>query len=255
MNLKPSRTTCTERDLKILKHVAEFHLTTAEALLVLFFQGKRIDAVKSTLRRLGTSKSGKGLLQSEPLDSQRVYYRLTSRAVRLLGVSRDRARPLGRQAVCKRYALLWFICLQRPGKRLLFQPQDYPELFSLGHSRFPRHYFYFDQRSRGPLRIGFVIIDHGAHPQRLLRKLREKALLFLNHTCFTDFILSHSLEMTLLTLSPEKQESLERLIAQKLLPELQRKRIPHSGRPHPFTFPVQIETVPGLLPLIGAHLR
>ncbi len=180
---------------------------------------------------------------------------MTSRAVRLLGVSRDRARPLGRQAACKRYALLWFICLQHPGKRLLFQPQDYPELFPPGSSRFPRHYFYFDQRSMAPQRIGFVIIDHGAHPQRLLRKLREKALLFLNHACFTDFILSRSLEITLLTLTPEKQESLERLISQKLLPELQRKRGSHFGRPHQFTFPVHVETVPGLLPLIGAHLR
>ena len=227
-------------------------------LLALFFQGKQVDAVRSTLRRLCQTKGGKSLLQSAPLDSQRVYYHLTSKAARLLGVSRDKTRPLGRQALCKRYGLLWFICQQDAKKRILFQPQHYPDLFPAGfaqHSQIPRHDFYFDYRNSAQQGIGYAVVDHGGYSERLIRKLRDKAMLFLKQGFFDDFLLTNSFEITLLTLSTEKQEFLERLITQKLQPRLKQKLTQRFGRKYQQAFPFQVASVPGLLPIIGERLR
>ena len=107
----------TKRDYAILRDGQRYGLIIPEFLHVHRFADKNRDAMKSTLRRLYGRPPHYLYLRPESLDDRRVYYRLTSRGCRLIGASRDAARPFGRFAVAQRYAVLWFICVGRPGAR------------------------------------------------------------------------------------------------------------------------------------------
>lgn len=61
---KKVRITLTPRDLEILQYVAVFRIVTLEDLFRRFFAGQKVDAAKSTLRRLPRfhpRKTGKGV--------------------------------------------------------------------------------------------------------------------------------------------------------------------------------------------------
>ena len=179
-----------ERDLKILRHVARFRMTTQKALHVQFFDGKNRDAVKSTLRRLcgprpdvrSGSRPRTGYLHSEQLDARRVYYRLTDRATKLLGVSKDLARPLGIQARIHRYAILWFVCIDRSGHRVPFSPRDFPDTFPASPGRGPRSDFYIEEQSNGETRLGLIIVDSGRHRIRVFRNAADAMDRFLTRS-------------------------------------------------------------------------
>jgi hypothetical protein len=207
-NVKEKTIRLSDRDLKILRHVRTHGMSTIAAVQAMFFGGQGRDAVKSTLRRLCGQPPDYRYLKPEPLDSHRVYYRLTNRAVRLLGAPKEAARALGPQAKIGRYAVLWFICMDRPGARSLFNPRDFPDQFDIGPNRLPRPNFYIERISDEEHRLGFIIVDHGSHVRRILRKAADTLVRFLRHGWFDAYVRDRAFALTVLTPTAAKKRSI-----------------------------------------------
>ncbi len=233
-----------KRDWNILKFVLRHRIVTFEVLRRVFFDGKQKDAVKSTLRRLcGRYR----LLTTEQLDARRGYYRLTQRAAALLGARRTLVRPLGPQSLIERFAVLWFITLDRPGRRTLFNPRHFPEQFDLGSHRLPRANFYIEDDERGQSRLGYIVVDHGGHLRRIIRKSVRVLLRFLKRGWFDDYFATGRFTLTVLTLNGTKQKSLQFGLNGQLRESL---RYALSRFSHKQPLSLQVEVVPGLMSLI-----
>lgn len=230
-----------KRDRSILAHIAEFRMTTFEFLRIKFFVDKHSDAVKSCVRRLALAH-----IKAEPLDSQRVYYRLTRDGARAIDVPLTTARRLGLQARVERYALQWFICGQESVRRRLVNPRTTPTLFDVGSDRLPRSNFYLEATTDGAPRVGFVVVDHGAHPRRTVQKAMKKVQRFLRKGWCDEYIRIGKFTLTVLTPSERSKRMIERQLPpylQKILKEsLQRFATPQSMGGLPFQ--IVVEHVP-----------
>ena len=165
MSKRSKKSRLSAREQQIL-HLAKNGMATVEIVHRCFYPEADVEAVRSALRRMVEL----GRLKTEPLDTRRGYYRLTSRGARLIGVSRRSAQPLKRQGKIQRYAVSWFVHADQPGQRVLLNPADYPERFPVGGHRLPRCPFFLD-RSQQPCRMGFILVDHNAHYRRMGRKV------------------------------------------------------------------------------------
>ena len=246
----------TQRDMRILRHVARFRMTTQESLHVQFFEGKDRDAVKSTLRRLcgptrNRSHGSARYLCSEQLDDRRTYYRLTVRATRLLGVSKDLARPLGIQARIRRYAVLWFLCIEPSAARVPLSLRDYPDNFALDGERLSRAHFYIEEQTGGETRLGFTVVDHGRHRLRIFRNAAAAMRRFLARGWIDEYITSHCFDLTVLTLTETAQRGielgLEDYLRRVLVADLDRF-VARTGETLPFSLRTLV--VPGLVNVI-----
>ncbi len=237
----------TDRDRRILKHVERQRMTTIEAVQTVFFPHNERDAAKSTLRRLYGAPPDHLYLCPEPLDARRVYYRLTPKGARLIGAAKEAARPLGLQARVERYALLWFFCVECPGKRTPFHPRKFPEQFKLQGERLPRKNFYVEEDASGEVCLGYVMVDHRADTRRLVRKAAATLQRFLRRGWFDEYLRAGAFALTVLTATEEKQKSLERAL-QRRLPEFLRPHLDHLGAVAGETLPLKLSVriVPGL---------
>jgi hypothetical protein len=237
--------------MDILRLTAKFRMVTQDALHARHFILNKRDAVKSTLRRLCGDGPQGFLLKSEPLDARRVYYRLTTRATRLLGVSDDLARPLGLQARIRRYAILWFMCIDDSAERQPFKLQDFPEYFPVARHRLPRSHFYLEELSGEVTRLGFSVIDTGRHRQRLFRSAATSLNRFLDRGWLDDFISSGCFELTVLTLTEPGRKAIElelpRYLRRVLGARLKRLAVAHNV---PLPFSIRVCVVPGLINVI-----
>ena len=239
----------TDRDRRILQHVARQRMTTVEAVQALFFPDNKRDAAKSTLRRLYGSPPEYRFLHPEPLDARRVYYRLTPPGAKLIGAAKEAAQPLGVQARVERYALLWFFCIDRPQQRSIFDPRKFPDQFPIHGERLPRKAFYLDEDDAGDVRLGYVLVDHRSDGRRLVRKAGQMLQRFLRRGWFDDFVKACAFELTVLTATEEKRATLLRALDRKLPGFLQ----PHRdslGVTAVDALPVQVKVVPGLIDLL-----
>jgi hypothetical protein len=248
-----------DRDLKILRHVARFRMTTQQAVHVKFFAGKHRDAVKSTLRRLcgphldlsSKSRPRTGYLQSEQLDARRVYYRLTDRATKLLGVSKDLARPMGIQARIHRYAILWFLCIDRSGTRVPLNPRDFPDSFPACPDRLSRSDFYIEDKKKGETRLGLIIVDSGRHRIRVFRNTANALDRVLSRGWLDDFIASRCFDLTVLTLTKTARRGIELGLQDYLRRVLDAQLSRFSTRPdETLPFSIRIRVVPGLIDVV-----
>lgn len=246
----------TERDMNILRHVARFRMTTPEALHAQFFRDKDRDAVKSTLRRLcGPARNPPHgyarYLCSEHLDTQRVYYRLTVRATRLLGVPKDLARPLGLQARIRRYATLWFLCVEPSAARVPMNLHDHADTFPVDGERLSRAHFYIEERKDGATRIGFIVVDHGRHRLRVLRNAATAMRRFLSRGWLDEYIAARCFDLTILTLTETARQGielgLEDYLRRVLSDDISRF---NTAASKPLPFSLQTFVVPGLIDLI-----
>lgn len=244
MKKRPSNLNLSQRDWNILKFVLRHRIVTFEVLRRVFFDGKEIDAVKSTLRRLcGRYR----LLTPERLDVRRGYYRLTQRAAALLGARTAMVRPLGPQSLIERFAVLWFITLDRPGRRTLFNPRQFPEQFDLGSHRLPRANFYIEDDDQGQSRLGYIVVDHGGHLRRIIHKSVRVLLRFLKRGWFDDYFAAGRFTLTVLTLNGAKQKSLQFGLNSQVRESL---RYALSRFTHKQPLALQVVVVPGLIGLI-----
>lgn len=231
----------TKRDHAILAHIAEFRMTTFEFLHTRFFSDKHPDAVKSCLRRLAIAH-----ITSEPLDSQRVYYRLTRNGARAADVPVELARRLGLQSRIERYALQWFITGQSTARRKLVNPRNTPTLFDIGTDRLPRPNFYLEASyEAGPL-VGYVVVDHGAHPRRTAQKVMKKVQRFLKKGWCDEYIRIGRFTLTVLTPSERSKRMLERQVSPYLLKILKQQLAVFNAPKNTLPFKVSVEQVPQL---------
>ena len=241
MNTPKREIRLTKRDHAILAHIAEFRMTTFEFLHTRFFSDKHPDAVKSCIRRLAISH-----ITSEPLDSKRVYYRLTPNGARAADAPVELARRLGLQSRIERYALQWFIAGQNSARRKLVNPRNTPTLFDIGTDRLPRVNFYLEYSGGGGPTVGYVVVDHGAHPRRTAQKVLKKVQRFLKKGWCDEYIRIGRFTLTVLTPSERSKRMLERQVSPYLLKCLKQQLAVFNAPKNSLPFRVSVEQVPQL---------
>ena len=104
-----------ERDRRIVEHVARYRLTTVEVLRRTVIGGLSANAVSKVANRLCDS----GLLQKFTLLHPTRYYLLGEAGAKALGVGLHRTAPLGPQSLPMEYAVLAYSTLSKhPRQRL-----------------------------------------------------------------------------------------------------------------------------------------
>lgn len=244
------KTRLTRRDLDVLRDAQMFGLIVPELIAPYRFADKAPDAVTSTLRRLYGRPPRFLYLRPEPLDDRRVYYRLTPRGARVIGASRSATLRHGKQSLLRRYALAWLVCCDKPHERVLLDREAVVQLL-VSAGRMPKHGFYLQNVDGQRSRLGLAIVDHGAHPARLVRKSVSVAERLIGNPATREFVLARSFTLTLLTFDEGKREELDRAVRRRLHRQL-RTPLWRYGIDVRTQFPLAIETytVPGLLPLI-----
>ncbi len=240
----------TRRDLDVLRDALTFGIVVPELIAPYRFAGKAPGAVTSTLRRLYGHPPRFLYLRPDPLDDRRVYYRLTARGGRVIGATRAATLRPGKQSLVRRYALAWLVCCDKPHQRVLLDRAAVVQLL-VSPGRMPKHGFYLHNLEGQPSRLGLAIVDHGAHPARLVRKAAKVAERLIENPSTREFVLARRLTLTLLTFDEMKREELDRTLRRRLHRQL-RTLLWQYGVDARTQLPFAIETytVPGLLPLI-----
>ena len=222
--------------------LAKTGIVTVEIVHGCLMADRNIGAAESAIQRLVK----KGYLASEPLDANRVYYRLTPKGARAIGISPKEIPTLKRQGKIHRYAVTWFIHAQRPGERALVNPHDYPKQFSVGGHRLPRCPFFLDRTEDKP-RLGIILVDHNAHVRRMSRKAVKVLGRFLHYGWFDGFIRQDAFMVVILTFLQDRKRAFDLQV-----PGTIRKRLGHAlsricpdyaGR-NPIL--VQVHVIPGM---------
>lgn len=230
-----------KRDRKILEHVARYRLTTSAVLHGLFF--RTLDQTKAVLKRLsapytpGLSEQEqrnhalRSFLQARPLRFKRqVYYQLTARGTRELGLPPERSRPLGPQALVQAYAVL-IHCCRHSRTRTLFTADElaaHPLLRDV-----PSGLYYLEQLSDQASRLTQIVVDHRTDCQRLLERCRAILRKAEEIPTLVGMMDQQAFGLALLTLQQQKRVELEAQLAQK-----------------PFPVSVHVEVIPHLSEII-----
>ena len=231
------------RDKEILEFIARHGLVTLMIIYAVFFRGLTMKAAERVVTRL----MKQGLIASHPFIGKSVYYMLTARSARALGLDEARAvRPLGPQSLAKRYSELLFATAATPPRVLLTGSEfkaKFPRLAPTeaeireGKGRglsSDRHYI--DAGEFPPLggkpRLAFIVTDFRSHQRRLVRKVRREYHKRASLSGFRDLLQADQFLFTVLTPFPKKAA----LIAAGL-----------SGEP----FRARVETVPGYAELLA----
>ena len=209
-----------ERDLKILRFVGRFRLSTLDILWKRFFPGQARDAAKSTVRRLLGRGPTYRHLRPQSLDGVRVAYRLTRRGCREIGVSERLARPLGPRAKVERLAVLAFL-YQSPETRKAIVGQKLRDFLELDRGeRLPKATF-FMENSDTRTRLGVLFIDCGGHPRGIATRSARKVSRYLDEHWFDDEIRARRFVLSILTGRKSKVTSLKKYVANALDTDLE----------------------------------
>ncbi|APZ96366.1 hypothetical protein [Fuerstiella marisgermanici] len=255
----------TGRDRRILNHLAEFHSATVDVLHRRFFAEKKVEAVRSTLRRLSTGPHQ--VVQSVPLDGRRAWYQLTPQGARFVGHKSYDCRTLGLHATARQFALQWFLFLAEEDLRLV-NLHDFPDLFPVRGHRLPQGRFYFrtqsgieptsstkteERRTSTVQRLGYLAFDFGGRPLRIAQRLQQTLRRFLMHGWFDSLIQDGQFEVTLLTINASRRRSYDHtlpdMLHRNLATQLARFHTADSKLPS-LAFPVTSRSVPGLHDII-----
>ena len=287
---------------------AKTDMITYEVVRRRFFPDGSIEttrsAARSAVRRLCGTPPEYRYLCPEPLDDRRVYFRLTPRGAKALGISPAYCRGLKRHGKGKRYAVSWFIHADQPGRRMLVSSADLATEFALDGHHLPKHPFFIDEeRERERVkeqerervreqervqvkeqervqmteqvaervgdpgqvkdqqedsggesaqpRLGFILVDHNAHPRRIVRKTIRPLSRFLYHGWFDEYIRERAFMVALLTFSKYRkrlfQQELPQAIAEQLRYPLSRFQTHSDGR---LPIDIHVQVIPGLMPLV-----
>jgi DNA-binding MarR family transcriptional regulator len=206
-----------------------------------------IEAVRSAVRRMVNL----GYVQAEPLDTRRVYYRLTPLGARLIAASHKYAQPLKIQGKIQRYAVSWFIHADHPGQRAVLNPTNYPDQFPVTGHRLPRCPFFLD-RADGHMNLGIILVDHNAHHRRMSHKTVRLLRRFLRHGWFDSFIRQDAFVVAILTFAAHRsrtfQQHVPQAITDHLGDRLSQVRLGTGGAMPPS---VQVHIIPGLDAIIA----
>jgi len=204
----------TNRARRILAMMHQYGLVTPEAVRKREYPTQSVAAAVSAMSRLREA----GLAASRPLYGKYVCYQLTPKACRLLQVPSRASRPLGRQALIERYAVLSFCAVEPERERILFNP-GCESAFSVDPQKLRRVHFYIDQDRAEPL-MGLITIDQGAPPFRLAAKAARRIGRYLAHGWISQAVLAGAVELAFLVCSPPKAALLEHALPKHLFDPL-----------------------------------
>lgn len=256
MSKNNRNTNLTKRDYLILRHIGLHKMTTFAAIHSLFFENKKDDAVKSTLRRLGKNEAD--LLVSERIPGSKfVYYRLTKKGAHIVSVRYS--DELGPSKLPTNYSMLWLTNLCKDGvTRALCKPREHAELFKLESNRLPKVDFYIaeyhgTEADPGKVRLGVAITDLRSRPERIVQRAVKHLRRFVRHGWFDQLILQDCFELIVLTGTFEKHRAIElkmkSLFAKQLRGDFSRLN-PSPKAELPFTWDIRV--VPHLFDFVPA---
>lgn len=221
----------TKRDEEILAHIATYRITVPEVLTEIFFPGVDRSAVTKVLSRLTRS----GHLECHDLYPPRKFWTLSPAAARDRGLS-EGFSVIGPQALAHSYATLYFCCSSGASadrrhitrwELLRDRPQYAPKGLPAQD--------YFLETAGKTTRLGFLVVDHGANYQRILRKCRDATQKRYAHDSFRSLIDD---ERFLIAIATYREEKKGRLVAALDDSEIK------------ISVPYAIEVIPGLKDLI-----
>ena len=154
------------RDDLILEHVRRYHLTTDEILASLFFEGGSVRAARKVTTRL----KAEGKLNRCRFFEGRVLCQLTPRAAESLGEHRSISRRFHYQGLVNAYGVLLFCARSGVDK---FTAREFMEKFPDLHRRGTRASNYYVDNADGVRRLGFIQVDSGREPAKLVQKVRK----------------------------------------------------------------------------------
>ena len=243
-----SRIQLGDRDLAILSFIGEQRTSWLEAIHGRFFDGRAIEAARSTMRRLCGRAPDYRFVRIDQPDGIRNFYRLTAKGASIIGAPPQSTVRLGRTALVRRYVLQWYLEVAGKETRWRCDPHDYPDLFKLDAKRLPRENFYFEETQHGTL-LGFAVGDYGSDSRRLVRRTVDTLQQFLEQRWFDELFAARRFTVTFLTATLEKavsiEEEFDRESARRLAALL--RQIPSSSSA---TILTDYAVIPGLLQLL-----
>ncbi|MCI0459839.1 MAG: hypothetical protein L0Z62_23055 [Gemmataceae bacterium] len=238
------------RDRRILQHVGRHHFSLFDLIHRLFFPGQPRNAVKSVLRRLCGRGPTYRLLRPELLAGSQYAYCLTRRGAALLGLPLAVARPLGSRSRVEHFAILRFIHAAGVSPRTLLTKPKLREAFGIQDQPLPRHRFYIEETPDRSV-LGVLVVDHGGHPRRIVRKSVGLLARLLRRGWFDDYLHTAQFVLTVLTPTLGKQQTLQQGLRRELHEILGRPLAAlHPPSADGWPLPVAVVVIPGLLNLI-----
>lgn len=237
-----------ERDLTIMRYIAEQHTSWFDPLHARFYAGRSLEATRSTMRRLCGKPPNFRFVRSDQIDGSRNFFRLTPSNAKVIGAAKSVTEPLGRTALLRRYSLQWFLEVDLQSSRWVCHPRDYPDLFPIEGQRLPRGNFYFEATEQGNL-LGFAVEDNGSDPRRIARRAVDTIERFLKQHWFDDLLVAGRFGLTFLVATEEKAKTIKlqfhRESLRRLKPWFQKLTSSHTD-----CLVQNYRVVPGLLALI-----
>jgi len=219
----------TDRDFQIFEHLARYRLTTPEILHRLFFSDSKINAVTKVTSRLAEH----GFLNSYDLYGSRIYHKIGPNAAKWMGISQNRTKGFGRQALVQEYGALEFCCGgEELRNRLLVREiqQKDPDLLA---AKVESNRYYLD-RHDGEHLLGFMRVDFCGELPNLIDGLRGEVDRRYEHEAFRKLIDARRFLIAVVTVSEERKEEIRLALRRRQWP-----------------VPFRIEVVPNLIHLIA----
>lgn len=157
MPRKPAkRPRLSDRDHDILQHLMRYRLTTREVLHKLFFADSDLNAVTKVTSRMTTH----GYLSRYEFIQPRTYHVLGPEAARLLGISQNKTKDLGPQALYTEYGTLAYCCLGQTLRERMLVREVRERYAPLLHRKIDSSHYYLDNDGQ-TTRLAYIRVDHG----------------------------------------------------------------------------------------------
>ena len=213
------------RDQLILEQLADFEVTTKKILHRSFFEGRRMIAVDSTIRRL--DHRGIGFIHGRRLpNSKTQYFRLTPAGAKYLGIKPNKKA----MAISRLFSLIGRLYyINRPPEdqeRGLCPTAALSKLmgsedFDNGKIRPPRVDFYIARNKievaeDAEVAFGAVLPDLNSTVERVVKRCVTHSINFLERGWFVEVMRAGRFEWTILTGHKAKQDELQRATTRTL---------------------------------------
>ena len=202
-----------ERDRKILDHVARYRLTINQVLHRLFFPDNGQSAVAKVTGRLCSAKR----LAKFKLRHPRVYFTLTATEAQNRGLSISRAQSLGPQALPTEYAVLAYATLGSVQHRRLAAselqqsfPWLPPETLDSPHC--------IDESGGHPV-LEMIRVDLGGKPDHVARKCYADIQARRSARQFESLVHQARFRLVVVTGTQEKAAAIQAAIDQHVWPD------------------------------------
>lgn len=220
----------TDRDEKILKHVARYGVSLRAVIETLFFEGRSCDHV---LNRL-TSKKENRLTAVRIGRTKFHYYHLSAAEAASRGVP-HRARARKGDALRVAVQVLWFSCMCGK-KRIRLERKQISKQLGRGKGFGRPHVAEIDEQGGQGVVYRLYCPGARARADYVLKTLCEDYVDAQNHSRLSDWMRGGSFAFAVLVETPQRQAKLQKLIEKQDL----------SG------IKILVEVVPGPMTLIQA---